>query len=225
MKYKFNRLERYIVWKTHDNACYWCGEPLSLKTCSIDHVIPEDSEDDIEKIKKDYELPANFVINGFCNWVPAHNNCNSKKGFELFKPSSVFLAILNDIIKKSIPAQQSYERLKNQNKIDDAIGKLTSIMEKDNISEKEIIEQLGYKIFEDEKIVDLGLQIPKGWKIIDIDKKKEIVTVSDGTAVGRTIIPPLDGDNPWWFCRHCGYYGPWTGSMCLTCGHYNDPND
>lgn len=97
MKYRFSSIEKYIVWKAHDCLCYWCGEPLSLKTCSVDHVIPESLEAELEKIKNDYSLPDFFTINDFCNWVPSHNSCNSKKSFKLFNPSPVFLAIMNNV--------------------------------------------------------------------------------------------------------------------------------
>ena len=225
MKYKFSRIERYIIWKTHDQACYWCGEPISLKTSSIDHIIPEDLESDIDRIKKEYSLPANFNINDFCNWVPAHNNCNSKKGFELFKPSPVFLAILNDVIKKSINACKDFKTLKDNLKAEKELEKILVLVEEDIITDKEIIEKLGYKVFEDEKVEELGLEIPPGWKVDSVDTRKNVVTVSWGNQSGLTIIPPKDHHNPWWFCNKCGYYGPWNGSQCLTCGHFNDPND
>lgn len=225
MKYKFSRIEKYIIWETHEQKCFWCGVPLSLKTQSIDHIIPESMQDKIEQIKIDYDLPGNFVINGFCNWVPAHNNCNSKKGFELFTPSPVFLAILNDVVKNSIPAQKSYTKLKNQTDIEVALEKLLILVEEEKTTEEKIIQSLGYQLFKDEQIKELGLEIPSNWKVENVDLVKNIVTVSNGGQYGRTIIPPKDGYNPWWFCKHCGYYGPWSGSMCLSCGHFNDPND
>ena len=162
MKYRFSKIERFIIWKTHDQACYWCGEPISLKTSSIDHIIPEDVEHDINKIKTDYGLPPNFTINDFCNWVPAHNNCNSRKGFELFKPSPVFLAILNDVIKKSIHAKKDFSNLKNNVKVEKELEKLLALVDDELITEEEIIKKLGYKIFEDEKVIELGLGIPAG---------------------------------------------------------------
>jgi hypothetical protein len=151
MKYKFSRIERYIIWKTHDQACYWCGEPISLKTSSIDHIIPKDLESDIDRIKKEYSLPANFNINDFCNWIPAHNNCNSKKGFELFKPSPVFLAILNDVIKKSINACKDFKTLKDNLKAEKELEKILVLVEEDIITDKEIIEKLGYKVLKMKK--------------------------------------------------------------------------
>lgn len=225
MKYKFSLIEKYIVWITHDKKCYWCGEPLSFKTQSIDHLIPECFEDNLEQIISDYSLPSNFVINGFCNWVPAHNNCNSKKGFQLFTLSPVFLAILNDVVKKSIPAQNSYIKLKQESKAEETLIKLLVLVEEDKISDRIIIEKLGYIMFEDKKIKDLGLQIPKCWKVESYDPIKNIVTVFNGVQYAKTIVPPEGDYNPWWYCCNCDSYGPWSGSKCLGCGYLNDPND
>lgn len=218
-------MEKFIIWQTHDKRCYWCGEPMSLKTQSIDHIIPEDMEDKLEIIKTEYHLPGNFVINGFCNWVPAHNNCNSKKGFELFIPSPVFLAILNNVVKKSIPAYKSFVKLRNEMKAEETLEKLLVLVDEGKISEEEVLQKFGYEIFKDKKIDELGLEIPPGeWKVISVDDFSGIVEVSNGKFSGRTIIPPSDHYNPWWVCPVCRYYGPWSGSKCLSCGQQSDPN-
>ena len=81
-KYKFNKDERYAVWKVLGPNCQWCKEPVAFKDCHIDHIIPESILTDSEKLEdvlSKYGLTSEFDINSFENWIPTHPSCNQSK--------------------------------------------------------------------------------------------------------------------------------------------------
>ena len=82
-KRRFSYPERYAVWHTKERRCWWCREPLRLVEVTVDHVLPEsllDDKDKLEAILVEYDLPKDFNINGYENWLPCHNHCNQSKG-------------------------------------------------------------------------------------------------------------------------------------------------
>lgn len=112
-KYRFNNLEKFVVWKGYECKCFWCGEPLEFKNTSIDQVIPESLLETIgkfEQIKLLYKLPGEFEINNFENWVPAHANCNSRKNKKIFSNSPVMLMVLDQIVKNAEKIKGQYEK-------------------------------------------------------------------------------------------------------------------
>jgi hypothetical protein len=60
---------------------------------------------------------------------------------------------------------------------------------------------------------DEELRVPDHWKIVS--KEGNMATVTDGERQGRTPIKNHGDD---FKCFQCGYYGPWSGVLCLTCG-------
>lgn len=139
-KYKFNSAEKYTIWHTHGFKCYWCGEPLELMNLSIDHLLPEslkDKPDEFQRTKTHYLLPATFKINDFCNWVPTHSNCNSRKSKSIFSNSPAFLLFITAVTAKSDQTRHDYQKLIAKRNKDKIIGKIVSDLEP-IISEKRI---------------------------------------------------------------------------------------
>jgi hypothetical protein len=60
---------------------------------------------------------------------------------------------------------------------------------------------------------DEELRVPDHWKIVS--KNVNMATVTDGKRQGTTPIKHHGDD---FKCFQCGYYGPWNGVICLTCG-------
>ena len=82
-KRRFSYAERYAVWLCHGPKCSWCGKPLQLIETTIDHQLPESLLYDEARraaVFEEYGLPKDFNINGYENWLPAHNHCNQAKG-------------------------------------------------------------------------------------------------------------------------------------------------
>lgn len=226
-KYKFNNTEKYSVWQTHGFKCYWCGVPLELMHVSIDHLLPEnlsDKPDEFQRIKNHYLLPETFKINDFCNWVPTHNNCNSKKGHTIFNNSPAFLAFITDVIKKSDQARNTYQKLVVKRNKDKIIGKIVSNLEQNYITNEDLILLLKdtCNIQEVEtKTSEIRIKIAGEWKVISTNNN--LAVVSNGHLVG--ITPTSRNPDVSWTCPYCGSLGPWSGVRCLTCGRMSDPND
>jgi hypothetical protein len=226
-KYKFSWTERFAVWQTHDFQCFWCGEPIRLQDVTIDHIIPEHLTEyptDLAKTIKLYELGNEFLINDFCNWVPCHGICNSKKNSGLFKPSPAFLAILHGVAKKAQAAKKMKEILVSTTKIDKLIGKLGVAIEAGTLKKSDLVEIFDITHPAPKSIEIDGtlhcFHLPPDWTIVQVDKSKEIATVVSGNISGITSISKTPHSS--WQCFNCGHFGPWSGVMCMSCGHKSD---
>lgn len=226
-KYKFNSSEKYTVWHTHGFKCYWCGEPLDLMNLSVDHLIPESlstKPDEFERVKSHYSLPDTFKINDFCNWVPAHNNCNSKKSKKIFANSPAFLSFITDVMSRSTQARNAYHKLIAKRSKDKIIGRIVSDLGNSHITKEDLILLLKetYDVQEVENSSpDIRIKIAGNWKVISVNNN--LAVVSNGQFVG--ITPISTNPNSSWTCPYCGSLGPWSGVRCLTCGGISDPND
>lgn len=228
-KHKFSYAEKYSVWDTHGYKCYWCGEPLEIQQVTVDHVIPEDLEEKEEKlqwVKEHYSLPKEFAVNSFYNWVPCHNNCNSKKSTTLFQASPAFIAVLHDIIKKGDIATNKHERLKSAQSKSKVIAKILVELENNNVSKEELLELLGEtnEVQEIKEVSDkeIHIRVSDRWKVLKFESDS-LALVSDGRMTG--ITPTVNDPHISWMCPTCGSYGPWNGVMCMSCGMKSDPYD
>lgn len=230
IKYKFSNTERFIVWKSYGCKCFWCGEPLEHQQTSIDHLFPEKLlADKIEfnRIKLVYSLPTDFEINDFCNWVPAHISCNSKKASKLLKNSPAFLIIVEKVIKQSTAVKKSFQNLKKRILKDKVIMKLLADLENNNISDHDLLNLLEstsiYHLNMPELFDNEITHLPKGWKVLSIDRKVGKMRVVSGFSAGDI---PIDKEpDKSWMCPTCYCYGPWNGNKCLSCGHHHHPNE
>lgn len=227
-KYKFSNTERFVVWKAYDCKCFWCGEPLEHKQTTIDHVFPEkllDSKIDFDRMKHFYSLPNDFQINEFCNWVPSHNNCNNKKSYNLITNSPAFLMIVESIIKKSSQVKKAYDNLTKQISKDKLLMKLLSDLEKNKITNEDLILLLNdtSKFYIDipEVTEDELTHVPAGWKVMSINRQLGKLRVVSGNYAGDVPIEIMPDNS--WICPTCQKYGPWDGNKCASCGHYNSP--
>lgn len=61
------------------------------------------------------------------------------------------------------------------------------------------------------------LLIPDKWTIVE--RHGNMATVTDGERRGRT---PVKNHGIDFKCPGCGFYGPWDGVRCLSCGNLSD---
>ncbi len=224
-KYKFSQAERFAVWRTHSEKCFWCAEPLALQDTTVDHVLPESLLDDQEKLERTktlFGLEDDFKINGFGNWVPAHSSCNSQKRASVFKASEVMLAILERLARKAEQAATACERIKNNKRIGEALARVQVLYDEEKITKDDLIA-----IFSDSDIQEQKLQTQLEKLIKRVDDTWQIVGVSNGMATvtdGRRggITPVGENVHHSWECPTCGSYGPWNGARCMTCGQMSD---
>ena len=231
-KYRFNNLERFVIWKNYDYKCFWCGEPLRFKDTTVDHVFPENVLEipgKLEQIKFHYQLPDSFEINNFENWVSAHAICNSRKHKKLFANSPFFIMSLTEINKKSEQIKKEYQKFCSNQSKDRVLGKLISDLENNTISPDDLIELLKKEIpFENVSSVPLlktneRTHIPEGAKILEINRREGYVRVVVGNRAGNVPIDEVPDRS--WMCWTCHNYGPWNGNQCINCGHFSSPFD
>ncbi len=224
-KYKFKQSERFSVWKTHGEKCFWCAEPLSLQETTVDHVLPEsllDKEEDLSRVKLLFGLGEEFNINGFENWVPAHQHCNGAKRDTIFKASEVMLAILERVAAKAPNALEHQQRIEGNKRIGEALSKVQVLYDEKKITKEDLIAIFSDSDDQEHKLADelekLILRVDPSWQIVSVNN--DMATVTNGRVAGRT---PVGNDvHPSWRCPHCSAYGPWSGARCLTCGMLSD---
>ena len=219
-----------LFWNSLECKCFWCGVPLSLLETSIDHVIPEsliEKPDELERIKINYHLPDNFEINNFCNWVPAHSNCNSRKSKNIFDNSPAFIFILQQLCRQSKKSELQYLRLIKRQKRERIIGKLMADIELANITDTDLIELLKltnsryswkYNQIDKEKLI----HVPEGWEVIEENARKGYLVITDG--IGLATVPTNEEPDRTWFCYNCRSWGPWSGNRCINCGSWGEFN-
>jgi 5-methylcytosine-specific restriction endonuclease McrA len=88
--YKFKREERFAVFTIHGQSCYVCGDPLTMKTVEVDHVVPErlaNDPNEFAEARSTLGLDPDFNLNSYENWLPACRLCNGRKGSRVWSPS------------------------------------------------------------------------------------------------------------------------------------------
>ena len=218
-KYKFSQIERFVIWKAYNYLCFYCGQNLKWRDLTIDHLFPEcllDNQKGFATIKKVYCLKRDFCINDFVNWVPAHDACNNKKG-DYSPHYSTDFAMVNRLAKV---ARNMYDKLGNLRLEDEALEKILSHLENGLMTTSEL-----YRLIEKTTLLHFGLpeiepekaiHLFGKWKIIDIDRELEYLTVTNGRRFGK-IPTTFSPDADIWLCPSCKRYGPWDENRCLNC--------
>jgi len=227
-KYKFETAERFAIWNSHKNTCFWCGEPIKYSDTTIDHVLPEtllDNPDEFNRVKINYDLPDDFQINDFCNWVPSHSNCNARKSKKVFRNSPAFIFVLERLYSKSENTKKYYEKLKKQQDKDKLTAQLLTNLELGKLDENDLITLLRsttskyawqFPIIDKDKLYF----VPEGWHVMSENENKHFLTITNGTTVA-TVPSDKKPDNTW-YCYSCHDFTPWNGNICTSCGRWGD---
>lgn len=203
---------------------------MRLQDATVDHVIPEslaDKLDDFARVRRQFGLPDNFQLNGYGNWMPAHDACNRGKTNKTFAPAPVLLAVLEKLQREAPAAKAIEEKVKANRKTDELLGKLLAAVEANALSREEVLAAMADpELFESEEarliVRELALHVdPKRWQVIH--RNADLATVSDGRVA--SITPTSNAPDRSWECPNCGSYGPWNGVRCMTCGMMSDPWD
>lgn len=242
-KFRITPAQRFAVWQTHQGMCYWCGEPLSFVDTTVDHVIPELYEsrpDDLREIVDYYGLDSSFAINGFGNWVPAHQRCNRSKGTTLFPRSPAMLALLMDVARVAPAAQANHDRVIVDQKKSRILGRVAAAVFTGVITMEDLLTLFQGLEFPRKPVPvptppgippvtqlrapdleSLALRVAPGWTIVS--RSFDLVNVTDGQRFGTTTA--AERPDASWMCPHCGNYGPWNGVICMSCMRISDPAD
>lgn len=140
-KYRFTNEQRFALWRVYERKCFYCEQPLTFRETTIDHVLPEsllDKPDELSTIKTEYGLAAEFGINDYCNWAPAHQHCNRNKGSFVSSKTPAFIKILETVQRKGKRAQLEEKRIVDNLKKGELLGKLGIALKKGILSLAEV---------------------------------------------------------------------------------------
>ena len=146
-KYRFSYVHRYALWRAYDGRCFYCDRPLDFQDMTIDHIIPEclaEHPDELEQLRLKYDIGDNipaFQVNDFCNWVPAHLRCNTRKGTRIF-PKKITLFILQEVQRRLPAVKQELESLERERTKGRALGSLGTGVERQHVSVQEVRQLL-----------------------------------------------------------------------------------
>lgn len=224
--YRFSSAEKFGVWEAHGGMCFWCGEPLTYRHATIDHVLPESLEDSSARlavIKNGFGLTEDFKINSFENWVPAHAACNSKKNDTVFAASPFMIASLEYVSRRASKARSISDRVaKNRKK-----GKILALLEDaatEGLVTKEEVQDLFLELpkpLPQSVAQTVELRVSSRWTVLH--QNDTIVFVTDGKVGGYTTIDPNPHSS--FICPFCSRPGPWNGVFCMSCNSMSDPAD
>jgi hypothetical protein len=148
-KHKFTAFERHGVWKAHKEMCCWCERLIEFRDTTVDHIIPESllkNPKKLEETKSLYELPPNFKINGFENWVPSDFKCNSRKNSKLYRKSPVLMDLLDRAQTVAALAKEYSDSVKRASKQGKSNAVVETLLERGEITVADL-----EKLIEDHK--------------------------------------------------------------------------
>jgi 5-methylcytosine-specific restriction endonuclease McrA len=126
-RYRFSPAERHAVYTVHGEKCYMCGAALTMKTCEVDHIIPEslkDRPEDLRRVLKQLGLEETFDLNSYLNWMPSCRRCNSDKSDFVLEQITHTLVLLQRAKTRAPKAEKFARRLVTDRKIYKAINVL-----------------------------------------------------------------------------------------------------
>lgn len=230
-KRTFSVAERIAIWLEWDRVCPLCEGPLpSLLDVTVDHILPETLEGKPTELKQaieQYGLPADFQINDFPNWVPAHSKCNSRKDDEIFAGALAMTAFLRRAKRIGEKARSRHEMLRKQASLAKLLAKLDANLH-DAKPDPNTMWLLRHVVTTAESLAtdDTRLRIdPNLWRITRVNVAG-IADVTDGQNTGVTALHgAIVSDMDSWCCKQCKGYGPFSipELKCLGCGY--DPTD
>ncbi len=141
-KFRFTIEQQFAIWRVYGKKCFYCEQPLPFKEVTIDHIIPEHILADPEKlqaIKIEYGLNADFSINDYCNWVPAHFHCNRDKGTAIYPITPALIMVLEKAQRKGEQAREVEGRIQRNLKSGDVLGKLGIALKRGIVSKDDVM--------------------------------------------------------------------------------------
>lgn len=186
-KRKFSRIERYAIWATHGQRCWFCTQPLQFEHVTVDHFIPEWLLQDDEKraqVLAEHGAPDNFNLDDFENWLPAHASCNRSKGKKPLKYTPISSRALEQLINKAPDARKLAADLAQDNEGQEIFSRLSSALERKKIgreSLKKIFERLFSEPANFQELGDILVLDDHVW-VLQEDVEKEGLCACDRSA-------------------------------------------
>jgi serine/threonine protein kinase len=139
-KYQVSDAEHFGIWAAYGPRCFWCRGPLSLSDCTVDHVIAESTApDELNRLRALYSLGDAFELNDFCNWVPAHPNCNARKATGLEREASPAMIMhFLEINRRAPTARSIAAEVANDRNRGRLLGRLRAAIESGLITREDV---------------------------------------------------------------------------------------
>ncbi len=199
--------------------------PSAPRASPPNHIIPEslDETPDLTPVLQEFKLPADFNVNSFENWMPAHPRCNLIKSSHVFTPSPLIQKRLEDAAQRADKARTLAENYVSDRKINNAIQQLLVADERNLIKNEHwdrIVAMVGQfherNRAEEERGKPLVLT---PWLTILGEQGGFLLIRGPGGMVG--VRPKGANIDPSWNCPNCGFTG-WNGTRCVSCGMMDD---
>jgi hypothetical protein len=139
-KYRFSVSEKTAIWSAWNETCFICEQHARYEDCTIDHVLPEYLKDRPEKLQAirnewlDASFPG-FQINDFCNWAPAHNKCNNKKGSYTAPVTAIWL---KQVQQKLPTVLANFKRLQKHSNSDNILANMAAAIQRGDVSARSV---------------------------------------------------------------------------------------
>jgi 5-methylcytosine-specific restriction endonuclease McrA len=138
---RFSDIHRRALWEAHRKRCLYCGEPLLFKELVIDHVIPEKTAKDanrLDNLRISYALRADFDIAGDENLAPACYACNSIDKKDLLLSPERAALILTQVEARLPEVNRLKARYQKQANVENAMLGVSLALETGRISPAEL---------------------------------------------------------------------------------------
>lgn len=136
---KCDNITRSALWIAYNCVCFYCSQNLDWDELHIDHIIPESLNNTKEyfDVLKKYELMNGFNINSLYNLVPSHNQCNLRKGKQLFSKATT-LYYLELTQQKTSRIVKEIEKIKARKNRGQIISKIQNALESQLVTTDEL---------------------------------------------------------------------------------------
>lgn len=153
-------VKREAIWLAHGRKCAYTRQELNVNNFHIDHIIPVSLAKDstaFNTIKRKYNLPESFNINGFENLLPCHPTVNHQKSDLILEKIYYFLSIA---ASKKSSIEENIINIERRNDRGKATILLLQYLERGDLTPNQISEILQQYPEDSEPIFELieGMQ-------------------------------------------------------------------
>ncbi len=132
---KVSAAQRWALWTVYGMKCFWCKKALEFVECKIDHVIPEStSKIVLARLVKDYQLNADFSLDGYDNLVPSRNTCSKSKSKAGSRPGAMMESWFESIQKNAERVLAKVHQIEADTSAESCLRQLVELLQRGEIT-------------------------------------------------------------------------------------------
>jgi hypothetical protein len=226
-KTNFSYAQRFAIYTAHGEKCWLCGKAVELTDMEVDHVIPEwlAGMRELAGILKGFGLSESFDLNSYLNLMPAHDECNKKKGGHVFEATPLIQLALETCAKKEHRVVEALDAFLSVRSLGIAVTRILAA------DEAGILDKKHYRrLAKLAAIKSEPLREPENQGTPFAFAPGLTVVGDDGYLIqlrGRTGMvgsrPKGSNLHHSFDCPFCGPTG-WNGTRCIQCGQLICPD-